>query len=104
MLPAFLLGDLGQVAHQPGLHQLLGLAAVVELRGAHRVAAGDAADHDRPRGAAAAGDGAVHPLVAGGVEGLGELGDRRGFAARRPPVGDFEIGRLGAANSQQRCR
>src|SRR6185503_2937128 len=45
-----------------------------------------------------AGDGAVDPLVAGGVERLGELGDGRGLTARRPPVGDLNIdpGRLGA--------
>ena len=84
-------GEVGQVAHQAGLDQLLGLAAVVELGGPHRVAAGDAADHDRPRGVARAGDGAVDPFVAGGVEGLGELGDRRRLAARRPPVRDLEV-------------
>ena len=77
---------------RPGLDQLLGLAAVVEHGGAHRVAAGDAADHDRPRDVAGAGDGAVDPVVAGGVERLGELGDRRRLAARRPPVGDLEVG------------
>jgi hypothetical protein len=44
------------------------------------------------RRAAAAGDGAVDPLVAGGVERLGEFGDRGSLAARRPPMGDFEIG------------
>ena len=86
-------GDIGQVAHQAGLDQFLGLPAMVELGGAHRIAAGDAADHDRPCRIAGAGDGAVDPMVAGGVERLGEFGDCRRFAARRPPMGDFEIGR-----------
>ena len=40
------------------------------------------------------GDGAVDPIVAGGVEGLGEFGDRRRLAAGRPPMGDLEIGCL----------
>ena len=42
-----------------GLYKLFGLAAMVELGGAHRIAAGDAADHDRTRGAAGTGNGAI---------------------------------------------
>ena len=86
---------------QAGLDQFLGLAAVVELGGGHRVAAGDAADHDRAGGAAAAGDRAVDPLVAGGVERLGEFGDSRGLAAGGPPMGDFEVGRAGRRREGQ---
>src|SRR5690606_31646242 len=55
-------------------------------------AACDAADHDRPRGVAGTGNGAVDPFVAGGVEGLGKFGDRRGFAARCPPMRNLEVG------------
>jgi hypothetical protein len=39
--PAFGLGQLGQVEHQASLDQFLGLTAMVELRGGHRVAAGE---------------------------------------------------------------
>jgi hypothetical protein len=95
ILPAFLLGQFGEVAHQARLHQFLGLAAMVELGRGHRIAAGDAADENGPRRVAAAGDGAVDPFVAGGVEGLRELGDSGCLAARRPPVGHFKIGRHG---------
>ena len=40
--PFLLGGELGEVEHQAGRDQFLGLAAVVELGGAHRIAAGDA--------------------------------------------------------------
>ena len=59
--------------------QLFRLTAVVELGRSHRIAAGDPADDDRPGGAAGTGNGAVYPVVAGRVEGLGELGDGGGF-------------------------
>jgi hypothetical protein len=91
LLPALLGGELGEVAHEAGLHQLLGLLAVVEHRGAHRLAAGDAADHDRSRDVARARDRAVDPLVPGRVERLRELGDRSCLAAGGPPVGDLQV-------------
>ena len=104
VLPAFLLGQFGQVEHQAGLDQLFGLTAMVELGGGHRIAAGDARDHDGTGGAAAAGEGAVDPLVAGGVERLGKFGNGCGFAAGRPPVSDFKVHGLGSRRKcQQRC-
>jgi hypothetical protein len=102
--PALALGDVLEVAHEACLDQLLGLEAVVELGRGHRVAAGDAADHDRPGGAAGAGDRAVDPLVAGRVEGAGELGDGRRLAAGGPPVGDLQIHRQRRAGQCSRCR
>jgi len=102
--PLVLGGEVGEVAHQPGLHQFLRLPAMVELGGAHRVAAGDAADHDRPGGAAGAGDGAVDPVIARRIERLGEFGHRRGLAARRPPVGDLQIGRRRRPGNVERDR
>ena len=101
--PAFGLGNIGQVEHEAGLDQLLGLAAVVELGGAHGLAADDAADDDRPRGTAGTGDGTVDPVVVGlVVESLGKFGHGRGLAAGRPPVCDFQIGGLGGHAERQR--
>ena len=79
--PLFLRGKVGQITHQAGLHQFLRLAAMVELRGAHRVAAGDTADHDRTRRTAGPGNGAIDPFVACRIESLGEFGNGGGFAA-----------------------
>ena len=92
ILPALLFGKIGEIAHETGFDEFLGLAAMVELRGGHRIAAGDAADEDRPGRISAAGDGAVDPFVAGGIECLGEFGDRRSLATGGPPVGDLEFG------------
>jgi len=109
VLPAFLLGDLREVAHETRLNKFLRLASVIELRGGHRVAASDAADHDGARGSARSGNGAVDPFVACGIERLGELGDRRRLAARGPPMCDLEVccrgrGREGDRSRKYGCR
>ena len=92
VFPVALCSNIGQVAHQACLNKLFRLPAVVELGCAHRVAAGDAADHDRPGRAARTGNRTVNPFVTGGVESLGQFGDRGGFAARCPPMGHLKIG------------
>ena len=81
--PALCLGHVGKVKHQAGFDQLLRLPAMVELGGAHRVAPGDSADHDRTRHATGAGDRAVNPGVLGHfVERLGKLGNSRRLRLR----------------------
>ncbi|MNY23745.1 hypothetical protein D3C86_1574230 [compost metagenome] len=81
IFPVTLCGNIGKIAHQACLDKLFRLPAVVELGGTHRVATGDAADHDRPGRAARTGNRAVHPFIAGRVESLGQFGDGSGFAA-----------------------
>ena len=84
---------MGHVAQKACLDQFFGLPAVVELEGAHRVAADDPAHHHRARGAAAAGDRAVDPLVFGlALEFGSELLHGSRLAARGPPMGDFKVG------------
>ncbi len=51
---------------------------------------------------AAAGDGAIDTLVARGVEGLGEFGDGGRFAARCPPMRDFQVGRHSRDGGRQK--
>src|SRR6185295_16029448 len=88
--------ELGQVLHEAGGDQIVGVLAGVELGGTGRIPAHDAADDDRAGCVAGTADGAVDPLVATAetIEGLGEFTHRCGFTARRPPMRNFAIGGL----------
>ena len=96
LVPAFLGGDFGEIAD----HALLGPVGDVEaerLHGGRRIAGRDArAQRGHRLLAAAAGDRHVLPGDALALEILLQHVERRGFAARRPPVQHFDLGRLRA--------
>jgi len=102
--PAFSFGEVSQVEHQAGFDEVVGVLAGVQLSGAHRVATENTADDDRACGVAGTSDGAVDPLVAGGIESLGEFGNRGCLTARSPPMRDFDVGGANGRTRQKRGR
>ena len=74
IFPTLGFGNVGDIAQQSCFDQLFGLASVVELKSAHRVTAGQTADHHGARGVSAC-DCGVDPGVASGVECLGKFTD-----------------------------
>ena len=101
--PAFFFRQFGQVKKQAFLDQVFGLTTMVELCGAHRVAAQQAGYNGRDGvGSATASNRAINPLVAGSVERLGEFIHSCGFTAGGPPVDNFQLGRLGCTACEHR--
>jgi hypothetical protein len=94
LVPAVALGDLVDVVQQALVDDVAELLGGIELRGRRRVATGNAVDGDRAR-LLAQGDGGVDPDAALGLVGLGQRLGGGGFTARRPPVDDFGLQRLG---------
>ena len=88
------------VVDEPLRDDVVELLAGVELHGGRRIAADDPVDR-RGAGILADGDGGIDPFAARRVEGIGEDLDGRALAARRPPMDDFRLERLGRGRARR---